>query len=134
MLTHMQLPGEWRFVGLRQDGHPIRLAPDRHLCGIFQDGPEGMRCGHLADPAHIARWHFYPVIPRHGQCSSPTKVLSPGLDGLSVDKNPPRLVGVPAPPLSDSPPVDARVEGSYRTVLYGCPEALVIFSIALAAK
>src|SRR5712691_11438702 len=73
--THVHLLGQRRFVGLRQDGHPIRLAADRDLRGIFQDRPEALRCAHLADPTHIARWHFDAVMPGHGQCAPQRGVL-----------------------------------------------------------
>jgi hypothetical protein len=51
-----------------------------------------------------------------------------------MDRNPTASVGVTTPCLPDSLPVDARIEGSHRTMLYGCPETLAIFSTALAAK
>ena len=51
-----------------------------------------------------------------------------------MDRNPSASVGVATPCLPDSLPVDARIEGSRRTMLYGCPETLAIFSTALAAK
>jgi hypothetical protein len=43
-------------------------------------------------------------------------------------------VGLAAHRLPTSQPIDTRIEGSCRAVLYGYPEALVIFSTALAAK
>ncbi len=51
-----------------------------------------------------------------------------------MDRNPTASVGVTTPCLPDSLPVDARIEGSRRAMLYGCPETLAIFSTALAAK
>ncbi len=51
-----------------------------------------------------------------------------------MDRNPTASVGLAAPRRSDSSPVDACVERSCRTGLEGYPEALVIFSTALAAK
>jgi len=44
------------------------------------------------------------------------------------------LVGIAAPHPSDSAPGDTHVERSCRTVPEGYPEALAIFSSALAAK